>query len=124
MNIKFIDYESLRLVVNKIKDLINQKADIIHQHSSSEITTDLQNQFVNEEEKLRISKIKTDGDGSLVLTDNGTYQSITGSGDFDIGNITDEDVLTLKNKLGLSDIDSEATLQAITDMVNSIWEDV
>lgn len=63
--------------VNKLKDLIDNKANLKHSHSASDITETTDKKFISSEDKTKITSLITDGEGDKVLLDNGEYTQTT-----------------------------------------------
>lgn len=63
--------------VNKLKDLIDNKANLKHSHSALDITETSDKKFVSSEDKTKITSLITDGEGDKVLLDNGEYTQTT-----------------------------------------------
>jgi len=81
---KFLSLEGFKYamdeIVTKIKALINLKADKSHTHNASDIATSSENQFINADEKNKISKITINGNGQEFLSSDGTYKHVEGGG--------------------------------------------
>lgn len=67
----------LKYTINKLKGLLNTKADLSHSHAAKDIIEANDKQFINSNEKDKISKLIINGNGSQVLSDNGTYINLS-----------------------------------------------
>jgi hypothetical protein len=83
MTNKWINLEVLTYAINKIKTLINNKADKEHNHIASDVKQDATHRFVNDIEKDNISKIITDGTGDAVLHNDGVYKELANANTID-----------------------------------------
>lgn len=66
----------LKYTIDKLKVLLSKKADFSHNHLVTDLVETDVKQFINSDEKNKISKLITNGDGSQVLSNNGTYTDI------------------------------------------------
>jgi hypothetical protein len=66
----------LKYTIEKLKGLLNSKADLTHNHAPKDIIETNDKQFISFDEKSKVSKLNINGDGSQVLSNNGTYIDI------------------------------------------------
>jgi len=95
-NNKWIDLNILTYTVNKLKELINKKADMKHGHLASEITEETNRKFVTTSEKEKIHVIQTDGDGSSILYSDGTYKKASSGNVIHDGIVADDTTYSSK----------------------------
>lgn len=70
---KLVNLDMLGLTVNKLKTMINEKADKKHNHIADEVSTTNDKQFVNQAEMNQIHTIIRNGGGKKYLNDSGVY---------------------------------------------------
>lgn len=76
---KFLDYDGLTYAINKIKTLINTKANLVHTHSATDINETANKNFVSSSEKSNLSKLNISGDGTKFLANDGSYKPANSS---------------------------------------------
>ncbi len=76
---KFLDYDGLTYAINKIKTLINTKANLAHTHSTMDINETTNKNFVSSSEKTNLSKLSISGDGTKFLANDGSYKPANSS---------------------------------------------
>ncbi|MBU5332130.1 hypothetical protein KQI61_07955 [Anaerocolumna aminovalerica] len=81
---KNFNYDSFKYIITKIvtglKKLIDEKANIKHTHSATDINETTDKKFVTLKDKEKLSKIDISGDGTGFFSNDGTYKEITGGG--------------------------------------------
>lgn len=80
---KWVNLDILTYTINKLKALINNKADKTHNHTATDITQDNTHKFVDDIEKEKLSKIVTSGTGNAVLHDDGIYKELANANTID-----------------------------------------
>ncbi|WP_312369044.1 hypothetical protein [Lachnoclostridium sp.] len=95
-NNKWINLNILTYTINKLKELINKKANMKHIHIASEITEETDMKFVTTSEKEKIHVIQTDGDGSSILYSDGTYKKASSANVIHDGIVADDTTYSSK----------------------------
>jgi hypothetical protein len=76
---KVIEFDQVTKIVNKLKAMINGKADSEHTHSPNDIDETTEKKFVSDTEKNKIAAISISGDGTNFLSDDGNYKPANSS---------------------------------------------
>lgn len=69
----FVKTAELKYLVDKIKNLISAKADLIHTHTLDDVYETSNKKIMTSDERKKINKIVIAGSGDRVLADNGSY---------------------------------------------------